>query len=202
MSCPPFDLKDYFLGELPEHDRRQVDQHLGACGGCREEVERLRLTATALRALPDEEIPQRIAFVSDKVFEPSPARRWWQAFWGSSARLGFASAAMLSAALVVFALYRPAPAPVPAGTPQVDTARLEQQFSQRLNEAVAQAVAASEARQAQKTSELLAAADKRNEIEKNAILLAVEQKFDVMRKQYNHLIIASNDLAGELGAGK
>jgi hypothetical protein len=38
-------------------------------------------------------------------------RRWLAAFWNSGARLGFASAAMLSASLVVFAL-KPAPAPV------------------------------------------------------------------------------------------
>ena len=67
-------------------------------------MDRLRVTQTALFSLRDEEIPQRIAFVSDKVFEPSPWRRWLSAFWGSSARLGFASAAMLSTALVVSAL--------------------------------------------------------------------------------------------------
>ena len=57
---------------------------------------------TALFSLREEEIPQRIGFVSDQIFEPSPWRRGWAAFWGSAARLGFASAAMLSVALVVF----------------------------------------------------------------------------------------------------
>src|SRR5258708_37318755 len=71
------------------------------------------MTQAALFSLRDEEIPQRIAFVSDKVFEPSPWRRWWSAFWGSTARLSFASAAMLSAAILVSALNRPAPAPAP-----------------------------------------------------------------------------------------
>ena len=50
--------------------------------------------------------------VSDKIFEPSPWRRWLAAFWNSGARLGFVSAAMLSASLVLFAL-KPAPAPAP-----------------------------------------------------------------------------------------
>ena len=31
MSCPPFDLRDYFLHELPEEGRREVEQHLKAC---------------------------------------------------------------------------------------------------------------------------------------------------------------------------
>src|SRR5580658_11160653 len=112
MSCSPFDLRDYFFQELSDpHQQRQVEVHVKTCAPCREELDRLRITGAALRSIADEEIPQRIAFVSDKIFEPSPWRRWLAAFWNSGARLGFASAAMLSASLVVFAL-KPAPAPV------------------------------------------------------------------------------------------
>jgi hypothetical protein len=110
MSCSPFDLRDYFLHELAGPQQRQVEAHVKACASCREELDRLRITEAALRCMADEEIPQRIAFVSDKIFEPSPWRRWLAAFWNSGARLGFASAAMLSASLVVFAL-KPVPAP-------------------------------------------------------------------------------------------
>jgi hypothetical protein len=112
MSCSPFDLRDYFLQELSDpQQQRLVEAHVKTCAPCREELDRLRITGAALRCLAEEEIPQRIAFVSDKIFEPSPWRRWLAAFWNSGARLGFASAAMLSASLVVFA-FRPAPAPV------------------------------------------------------------------------------------------
>jgi Putative zinc-finger len=111
MSCSPFDLRDYLLQELAgPQQRRQVEAHVKTCAPCREELDRLRITEAALRCMADEEIPQRIAFVSDKIFEPSPWRRWLAAFWNSGARLGFVSAAMLSASLVLFAL-RPAPAP-------------------------------------------------------------------------------------------
>lgn len=79
MNCAPFDLRDYWLEELPAEERRQVEEHLEACGRCREELERLRGTQRALLRLKDEEIPRRIAFVSDKVFEPSRAARWWAA---------------------------------------------------------------------------------------------------------------------------
>ena len=99
MSCSPFDLRDYFLKELVPEERVQVDGHLKGCLGCREELDRLQLTEAALFSLRDEEIPQRIAFVSDKIFEPSPMRRWFDAFWGSTARLGFASAALLSCSI-------------------------------------------------------------------------------------------------------
>src|ERR1019366_2955446 len=65
MSCSPFDLKDYFLQELPSTQRVQVEAHVKSCLTCREELERLQLTGAALFSLRDEEIPQRIAFVSD-----------------------------------------------------------------------------------------------------------------------------------------
>ncbi|HZS49239.1 MAG TPA: zf-HC2 domain-containing protein [Bryobacterales bacterium] len=80
MSCSPFDLRDFWLEELGAADRRQVEKHLEACARCREELERLRMTQRALLALKDEEVPRRIAFISDKVFEPSGMSRWWAAF--------------------------------------------------------------------------------------------------------------------------
>ena len=105
MNCSQHDLKGYLLGELSEAERLLVENHLGACFGCREEHERLRLTAAALGGLPEEEMPYRIAFVSDKIFEP----KGWAWLWNSAPRLGFVSAAMLAAAILVHGLARPAP---------------------------------------------------------------------------------------------
>ena len=131
MSCSPFDLRDYFLQELPSPQRRQVEAHVKTCPPCREELERLQLTEAALFSLRDEEIPQRIAFVSDQIFEPSPVAALVERRSGARrARLGFASAAMLSAAIIYFAATRPAPAPdrtavapVAAGVIRSPTAR-------------------------------------------------------------------------------
>ena len=72
MSCSPFDLRDYFLQELPSPQRLQVEAHVKTCHPCREELERLQLTEAALFSLRDEEIPQRIAFVSDQFSSPRP----------------------------------------------------------------------------------------------------------------------------------
>src|ERR1700761_5696368 len=92
-SCECADaLRDYAFDELPAAERRDMEQHLAGCSECVLELDRLRVTTAALRTLEDREIPQRIAFVSDRVFEPSAFRR----FWSSGARLGFASACMLS----------------------------------------------------------------------------------------------------------
>jgi len=160
MSCAPFDLKGYFLKELPEPQRRQTEEHVRQCPVCREELDRLRLTEAALFALREEEIPQRIAFVSDKVFEPAAWRRWWAAFWGSAARLGFASAAMLSVAIVVFALTRPAAQPPGLAAfraPAAATASLsDAEVQARIQDAVQRAVHESELRWNARTEKLVA----------------------------------------------
>jgi anti-sigma factor RsiW len=191
MSCSPFDLRDYVLNELPDSEGRQVEAHVASCDSCREELDRLRVTQSALLAVGDEEIPQRIGFVSDQVFEPSAMRRWWQALWGSTARLGFASAAMLSIAIMVSALTRPAPAPsAPAAAPpaaQVDMAKVEARFEQRLQAAVSKAVAETEARQQENTKALLTASEERHAMEMKSIQLAVEQDLTLLQKRYNSL---------------
>jgi anti-sigma factor RsiW len=170
MSCSPFDLKDYFLQELPSPERVQVEAHVNHCLACREELERLQLTGAALFSLRDEEIPQRIAFVSDQVFEPSPLRRWFTAFWGSTARLGFASALMLSASIFYFAATRPAPAPgavatrSPAVTPSMAAVTpTPPDVQQQIQQAVSKAVAEVEARQAERTKQLVADFEQRND---------------------------------------
>jgi anti-sigma factor RsiW len=191
MSCSPFDLRDYFFGELPEEDRQQVDLHSRTCGKCREELSRLRSTQAALLAVADEEIPQRIGFVSDRVYEPSRLRRWWLAFWESAPRLGFASAAMLSAAIIVSAMHRPAVVAPPAPTASVDVVKLQADFSRQLNEAVEKAVAESDARHAERTAQLLTAAAKRFDGERRADIEQVSQRFAILEKYYRRELHAS-----------
>jgi hypothetical protein len=198
MSCSPFDLRDYYFKDLAENQRRLTEVHVKTCAHCREELDRLRGTETALLALPDEEIPQRIAFVSDAVFQPSAFRRGWDALWGSAARLGFVSAAMLSAALVVFSLTRPAPQTA-AQVPAVTRVALETEVSKRVNEAVAKAVAESEARQARETQELLATSEKRNDLETQAMMVRVKEYLDVEKKHSNIRILASNEAGSANG---
>ena len=160
MSCSPFDLRDYFLKELPDSERRQVEAHVRTCQPCREELDRLGMTQAALFSLRDEEIPQRVGFVSDRIFEPSPWRRAWTGLWNSGARLGFASAAMLSAALIVFSVTRPAQvvvtAPPSATAAAVAPAALsDAEIQARIDRAVATAVAASQEQQTVKTRQLV-----------------------------------------------
>jgi len=189
MTCSPFDLKDYFLQELSDPRKAQVEAHVNVCRPCREELDRLRATEAALLSLPEEEIPQRIAFVSDKIFEPSPWRRWWAAFWGSAARLGFASAAMLSAAIVVYALHPAGPPPVPvavaapAPRPVVETIS-DTEIQSRVDAAVDRAVAQVERRQEEKTKTVMADMESmRKRLVYAASIWEMEEKHNLVHNQ-------------------
>jgi anti-sigma factor RsiW len=192
MSCSEDDLKDFMFGELDEAARGRVEAHVRECRHCQEELDRLRLTQAALHALAEEEIPRRIAFVSDPVFQP----RWWQRLWQSGPKLGFASAAMLSAALVFSVVYRPAPV-APAA---FDAAAIEQRVSaevaRRIGPAIQQAVAASEARQAQRAMELVAAARKEAAEERQRDRAQFDKAFEYIQKKFGMFYMASAGLGG------
>ena len=187
MSCSPFDLRDYFLRELADPQQRQVEAHVKTCPQCREELDRLRITEAALFSVRDEEIPQRIAFVSDKIFEPSPWRRWWASFWGSTARLGFASACLLSAAIVVHA-FRPVQAPDGrvnnmAVTKAVAPAVSEDEIRQRIQAAVDKAIPEIEARDEKRAGEMVKAVELRDAEERKRILTYADSVFDRQEKE-------------------
>jgi anti-sigma factor RsiW len=179
MSCSPFDLKDFLLRELPDPQRRQVEAHVQACPSCRTELDRLRLTQTALSCLQDEEIPRRIGFVSDKIFEPSRWRRWWAALHGP-AGLGFASAAVMSVALIVSVATRPAPAPRVAETGKTVS---EDEIRQRVDSAVERAAAAIEARYAQRTEQLVKDIQVRDLEDRRAMLAQADMQIDYLDRR-------------------
>ena len=95
MSQEPHDLRDYLFDELNTEEQAAVEAYLSTSPKAREELGRILLTQQALRSLPDEEVPRRIGFISDKVFEPSWTRRWWLGFWNAAPRFGFSMAAVL-----------------------------------------------------------------------------------------------------------
>jgi hypothetical protein len=137
-SCPENkpDWKAYALAEVDADGRRQAEAHAAVCPGCREELEMVRVTLDAMSTLREEEIPRRIAFVSDKVFEP----RWWQMFRQPT----FAAACVIASAILVHAFVRPA-APTDSAAMQAS-----------LNAAVTRAVAQVEERHAKEMSAMFA----------------------------------------------
>jgi anti-sigma factor RsiW len=100
------DWKAYVLREMSADTARQAEAHLATCSICHEEVATLRLTLDTLSTLREEEIPRRIAFVSDKVFEP----RWWQRVFSPT----FAAGALVAIAILVHGSLRPGQAQVDA----------------------------------------------------------------------------------------
>ncbi len=98
-NCGSFDLTAYQFGEAAPADKRAIEAHVRTCEACASELERLNFTQAALLSgVRDEEMPRRIAFVSDKVFEP----KWYQRLW-STPQWGFASSGLLAAAIVFHA---------------------------------------------------------------------------------------------------
>src|SRR5665213_1885119 len=101
------DWKSYALGELDSRTRQEAEKHVAACDDCQDQLAELRVTLDAMATLREEELPRRIAFVSDKVFEP----RWYQKMAHAFLRPSFAAAAVIAAAILVHAFVRPAGAP-------------------------------------------------------------------------------------------
>ena len=199
MNCSSEDLKAYFLGELSSRDKAPVEDHVRACQNCSEELERLKLTHTALLALEEEEVPRRISFVSDKVFEP----RWYQTIWRSGPAMGFASAVILAAAILVHGFTVQSFAgqglarPTVAVTPTVDTAqierRIEREVNARLDTVVQKAVSDAQTKQAAEFAKVLDASEARFETRRKADLATIQQAAEYYEKQMNRWLVASND---------
>jgi hypothetical protein len=166
------DWKSYALGELDARARQDAESHVAACADCQDELAGLRVTLDAMATLREEELPRRIAFVSDKVFEP----RWYEKLTQTFLRPSFAAAAVIAAAILVHAFVRPVGAPN-ITTAQVDTQAIESRVTAdvtahlqsemaaavntAVNTAVTKAVADTEKRDDHRTALLLSAADRR-----------------------------------------
>src|SRR5580700_10686687 len=145
LGCLKIDWKGYALGELDKDARVEAEVHAATCQNCREELAATRLTLDALSTLHDEEVPRRIAFVSDKVFEP----RWWQRLWNPT----FAAACVVAAAILVHGF-------MGVARPSADPAEIQA----RVDKAVTTAVADEEKRQAQRFDEALDYIQKQNSL--------------------------------------
>ncbi len=182
------DLKAYFFGELPDDERRRIAAHLETDPAARAELARLEATQSMLGFVQDEELPRRIAFVSDKVFEPT----WWQRFWASGAQLGFASAALLALAVLGHGWLSRPTAQLPL-TARVDAAVVRAVVAEEMGKRVQAPV--SQVADAATTSKLIAVAlkevERRAELDRAADRLTIEENFNLLRRLISRDQVAS-----------
>ena len=172
-------LRDYAFDELSGAERLALERHIESCSACEADLRSVQLTAAVLQSVPDREIPQRIAFVSDKLFEPSPWARFWRGFFGSPMQVGFASACLLAAAISFSATRRPAEirtVVTAQGSAPVDV-------SAQIDLAVKKAVAQVHEEDQRQTQIALAAAEVRHKQEHDALLVSMRETVDVMQRR-------------------
>ncbi|MBM3795889.1 MAG: hypothetical protein FJW31_17950 [Acidobacteria bacterium] len=204
MRCDSeLDLIAYQLGEATAAERRAVEAHIRQCEECAGELARLGVTQAALLSVREEEPPRRIAFVSDKVFEPT----WWQRLWQPMPAWALAAASIVAGAIVFHAVWNPGTVVAPGHIAQTPLRRpLPDAAAAPMMEAkmvamVQQAVADVEKRAEQRTRTLLAEADKRHELDRSEMLAVMNANYEELSKRYKNLLryTASVDTQAAVG---
>jgi hypothetical protein len=202
-GCDREHLRDYAFDELAGAARVGMERHIADCSECAAELAELQLTTAALRVLPEQEIPQRIAFISDKVFEPSPATRFFSAFWNSGARLGFAAACLIAAALFANALRHPVE--IRTETRTVVPADFSREIDARVNKAVSGAVARVHEEDAQVLKAAIDSADRKSEQRRRALMVAMSEEMNMLQKRwgvYTEYAMAATERPASPGASQ
>lgn len=195
MPCADYDWKGFVLQEIPPAERRRMEEHLKTCAACRQEVEALGLTLVAVRQLPQQPIPRRLAFVSDPIFELP----WWKRLWRMPAPAwGFAAACVVAAAIFAHALMAP---PAPPAVAQYDPAALEKAVQAELERQLpARVEAAVRTQIAPAMSQLetrLVSFEQRMQTERRADLRDVTSAFELLQKRINNVYLASAQYGGD-----
>ena len=191
MENSPIDLNAYALGEASPAERDAAAAMLAQSFEAREDFERLQLTLTALNGIRDEEMPRRIAFVSDPVFEPS----WWQRFLGSAPKLGFAGASLLAASITAHGfLLRPVPQQIASPVASIRQADVDTAVAKAVSTAVQSIDARAEARVQKQVHLALAEAEKRYSTERQMMAVSFEENLGILRKQMNRMYVTSAGL--------
>lgn len=191
MENSPIDLNAYALGEASPAERDAAAAMLAQSAEAREDFERLQLTLSALNGIRDEEMPRRIAFLSDPVFEPS----WWQRFLGSTPKLGFAAASLLAVAILAHGfLLRPLPVPIAAPTASIGQLDVDNAVAKAVSTAVQSMDARAEARVQKQVHLALAEAEQRYSTERQMMAVGFEENLGILRKQINRMYVTSAGL--------
>jgi hypothetical protein len=191
MDHSQIDLKALALGEASPAEREAAAAFLAQSPEAQEEFDQLQFTLTALNSLRDEEIPRRIAFVSDPVFAPS----LWQRFWASTPRLAFAGMSLLAIAITAHGfLMRPTTPMVieRTGMPTID---VEATVKKAVTEAVAAVEARSEDRVRQQVALAVSQTEKKFTQEIQLMSATMQENETILRKQLNRMYVTNAGLS-------
>ncbi len=192
MTISQETLKDYVFGELNAAERRAVEAACAADPALREELARLQVTQSALFSVREEELPRRIAFVSDKVFEP----KWWQVWLNSGPRLGFASAALLAGAIVFHGAVQPAPVAAPVAG--FDQARFEKRIAEEVSRALPVALEQAERRHRMQLASAIKEAEGKYSRLRQEDQMNMEASYSLFREKQAAMLVS---LAQSSGGG-
>jgi anti-sigma-K factor RskA len=204
MSPDSEKLHDYLLGELPAAEREAMAARLRTDATLQEEARELESTLLALRSVPDEEPPRRIAFIADQPAAP----RWYERWLASAPRLAFASAAMMSVAMLGHGwLVRTAPVQ-PVSTLQAVQGLSEEDVDLRIAKAVNSArrdweQSAGEKLRAESALQVkseVERVEKRLDSEYRFQLASLEENARIMQKQFNRIYVQTAGLSVDAGA--
>lgn len=179
-------LKDYVFGELGAAERQAVETAIAADGALRDELARLQLTQSALFSLREEELPRRIAFVSDKVFAP----KWWQVWLQSGPRMAFASAALLAGAIVFHGAMQPAAGPAAAPVAAVDQARIEQRITEEVSRALPVALEQAERKHQMQLAAAIKDAEGKYRRMRQDDQMAMEASYSLFREKQAAMLVS------------
>lgn len=194
MPCAEYDWKGFVLQEITPEERRKMEEHLKGCAACRQEVDALGLTIVAVRRLPQQPAPRRLAFVSDPVFE----QPWWKRMWRTAGPAwGFAGALAIAGAIFAHGLLAPPPAPPmradAAEIRKLVGEELERQMPARVEAAVKERIGPAAAQ----LEARLAQFEQRVEGERRADLRDVTAAFELLQKRINNVYLASAQYGGD-----
>ncbi len=194
MPCAEYDWKGYVLQEITPEERRKMEEHLKGCAACRQEVDALGLTIVAVRRLPQQPAPRRLAFVSDPVFE----QPWWKRMWRTAGPAwGFAGALAIAGAIFAHGLLAPPPA-APARADAAEIRKLVgEELERQMPARVEAAVRAQIAPAAAQLEARLAQFEQRVEGERRADLRDVTAAFELLQKRINNVYLASAQYGGD-----
>ena len=192
MDHSQIDLKALALGEASPAEREAAAAFLAQSPEAQEEFDQLQFTLTALNSLRDEEIPRRIAFVSDPVFAPS----LWQRFWASTPRLAFAGMSLLAVAITAHGfLMRPVESKVVYERTSLPTIDVEATVKKAVTEAVAAVEARSEDRVRQQVALAVSQTEKKFSQEIQLMSATMQENETILRKQLNRMYVTNAGLS-------